>query len=396
MSLQLTTIYPSNFITTSLSNGKETWFGHGNGTISFFDGKSFRNVPVIDSITDRITCLSRSPEGNIWAATFVSGIYRLNREFMSFEKIIPLAHLMVNSICNTSKDELLAGTNDGLYLVTLNTRGEMMSENLVSDIPQAKIASVIRLRNEHFVVATENDGIYELEKAGRNYRVSLIAAGEVFSGIQNIFEDTQSSLWIATFGNGLIKLFPQQQELKYEIFQAKQGFTTDNVRIVFEDREGNVWSGNFGDGLTMITHEAFSFFKPDEKYGNQVFSILTDSDFLWLGTDKGLLKTERSTGDVLRFYGKESGLSSDTVTALYLYNRQHLWIGTGNNGVFRLNTADNSLKKIKLPVGRLENSVTALTGSGDKVYAGTKKGLNVYDSGSGEVTRYTITQGLTS
>src|SRR5512133_2266191 len=99
---------PSNFITCSLSQGREMWFGHGNGAVSLYDGESFREIKFSERINDRITCFSRDPGNAIWVSTFTSGLYRLNRSSMQFEKVVPVDAL-VNSICHISAYEIIIG-----------------------------------------------------------------------------------------------------------------------------------------------------------------------------------------------------------------------------------------------------------------------------------------------
>ena len=74
-----------------------------------------------------------------------------------------------------------------------------------------------------------------------------------FTGIQDIYEDSQSNLWLCSFGNGLIKMIYSDsgEFTKINYYNSSNGFVTNNVKTVYEDREGNIWSGNYGQGLTQ-------------------------------------------------------------------------------------------------------------------------------------------------
>ena len=62
--------------------------------------------------------------------------------------------------------------------------------------------------NSGFYIATENDGIFQLTYEDNLFKVSKIIADQdfEFTGIQDIYEDSQSNLWLCSFGNGLIKM----------------------------------------------------------------------------------------------------------------------------------------------------------------------------------------------
>jgi ligand-binding sensor domain-containing protein len=201
---------------------------------------------------------------------------------------------------------------------------------------------------------------------------------------------------LGTFGNGLIKMgYSGSGELTViSEFNKAAGFATDNIKVIIEDYDGNIWSGNYGDGLTQITAKIFTIYTFDKvTYGKSVFSIYTDKQFRWIGTENGLLKMERMTGKIVRFYNSSSGLPKDIVTAIYSSNGKELWIGTEENGVFRMNADHKKISRYPIGTGELENSVTAITGNKEQVWIGTKKGLCNIHPGSGKIKWYSISQG---
>lgn len=385
----------SDFITCSLNSGKNIWFGHSTGYISRFDGNSVTSFSFSDSIQDRVTSLSESQSGNIWASTFSSGIYRLNPAGNSFEKVVSTQELMVNVILHIP-NEILIGSNHGLYYCTLDEKEEFSSIEIIPDIPHSKITSIVKAKNgKSFLVATENEGIYRLHPDEASFNPEIIDGTENIPAIQSISEDIKSDLWIGTYGNGLVKFEYGKNGSDIRKFNTGNGFITDNVRAIFEDREGNIWSGNFGEGLTVITHQPFSFFNthnPDQ--GRHVFSILSHGRYLWIGTEKGLLKTSLSTDTVYRFIDSKSGLPADTVTSLFFDRLDRLWIGTGRSGVYMMKNGNGKLVRVSIKEGSLENSITCIKGTNADIFIGTKKGLFVFDIQSGNRSEYTLKQGL--
>ena len=87
---------------------------------------------------------------------------------------------------------------------------------------------------------------------------------------------------------------------------------------------------------------------------------------------------DKSTGKIVKFYGRGSGLPKDTITTIYSKDGKELWIGTGRNGVFRMDVGNEKILKYPIENGILENSITIITGKGEQVWIGTKKGLWQY------------------
>ena len=210
-------------------------------------------------------------------------------------------------------NKLLVGTNTGLLFCRLTESGVIEKIRIIAEIPESKITCIQKKRSgSGFYIATENDGIFKLTIEESLFKVSKIIADPNFdfTGIQDIYEDSQSNLWLCSFGSGLIKIsYSSSGELtKIDYFNNSSQFVTNNVKTIFEDREGIIWSGNYGEGLTQITPKTFSVFKFDKNlYGNNIFSIYCDQQYRWVGTESGLLKIDQSTGNIIKFYSKDSG-----------------------------------------------------------------------------------------
>ncbi|OFY58246.1 MAG: hypothetical protein A2X04_07060 [Bacteroidetes bacterium GWF2_41_9] len=238
---------------------------------------------------------------------------------------------------------------------------------IIDNIPVSKVPVIKKVRNgSGFYIVIENEGIYTLKKDGILFTVKKIETDDVFkfTDVQSFCEDNQANLWIGSFKNGLIKLIPGPDgEKTIVLFNKSSGFVTDNVKTVYEDLEGNIWSGNYGEGLTQINPRLFSNQTFDRnRYGNTVFAICSDNQYLWIGTGNSLLKTDRLTGKVVSFFTSDSGLLKDTVTAIYKSGEESVWVGTYKNGLYVLNPGKEKLSRYAIGSGTLENSVTTITG----------------------------------
>lgn len=389
-----------NFITCGISEGKNLWFGHMNGRISFFNGKNFHTVITPQSDLSPVTQFANSPQGHIWVSTYYDGLMKLNESTGVLQHSRFIEQTSVISFEFLDDNELLIGTNTGLFHCRFKETDEIEIVRPVSEIPETKVTSIQKMRNRPgFYIATEDYGIFQLTNEGNAFTVSkIITESDVdFTGIQEVYEDSQTNLWLCSRGkgNGLIKMsFSASDSGKVIYFNKSTRFVTDDVNTIFEDREGNIWCGNYGDGLTQITPKTFSVSTFDNPlYGNNIFSFFFDSHYKWVGTENGMVKMDFLSGEIVKFYDRATGLPKDTVTTIYSPNGKELWIGTGKNGVFRMDLETDKIISYPIGVGALENSITTITGKGEQVWIGTKKGLINVNSVSNKISWYSINQG---
>jgi ligand-binding sensor domain-containing protein/serine phosphatase RsbU (regulator of sigma subunit) len=388
-----------NVITCSISDGEYLWFGHMNGGLSRFNGKKFQIVNIPQPNIGGLTHFAKSPDGMIWVSTYSDGLLKLDKDSGVIKHNMFKDQTIVLSFEFIDESDILIGTNTGLLYCKFKTSGEIEIVRHVSEIPESKITGILKIKDRPgFYVATENDGVFNLTSNGTNFKASELTAAKVsdVNGIQDIYEDSQSNLWLSSFGNGLIKMnYSVTGEFaKTNYFNKAIGFATDNAKVIYEDREGNIWSGNYGQGLTLITPKSFSVYKFDNPlYGSNIFSLCLEQKYRWIGTENGLVKIDQLTGKIVKFYGKSSGLPNDKITSIYTPDGKELWIGTGSNGVFRMDIRSEKILKYPIENGVLENSITIITGKGEQVWIGTQKGLWNINSITNKKNLYSINKG---
>jgi ligand-binding sensor domain-containing protein/serine phosphatase RsbU (regulator of sigma subunit) len=387
-----------NFITSGISTGKYVWFGHMNGDLSCFDGRKFTSYRLSPAGTSPVTHFAKSPDGQIWLSTYSEGLWRIDDKNRVIRQGVLKERTSILTFEFISDKELLAGTDKGLLLYKLDDSCEIEKTVVIEEIPPDRVTCIRKLRdNSGFYIATENDGIFQLARANNLFKVTKITEDHSsgFTGIQDIIEDRRSCLWIASVGKGLIKTSQASSGklLKINSLDTSSGFPADNVKTVFEDSEGNIWSGNYGNGLTQIIPRIFSLIKFDISQYGEIHSLCKTDKSLWVGTDKGLMRMDTLSGRVMQFYGKGNGFLEDIVTALCATDRKELWIGTGKNGLFRMDIENGRTGKFTLGDDALENSITSVVGKGDQVCVGTKKGLCIINTVSSRVKWYSINRG---
>jgi ligand-binding sensor domain-containing protein/serine phosphatase RsbU (regulator of sigma subunit) len=387
-----------NFITCSFKCKSGIWFGHMNGSMSFFDGRKFTKIQP--SVVDKssITEISGNNDGSVWAGTFSGGLIKFKDDFDYELFSFPAEGFTLYSFRFITKNTFLAGSADGLKYCRIEESGKITILRQFTEVPKEPVRSIIKdIGSDGYFIATDNQGIYHLTLNNKTFVVSRIdnQLQETLSEIQCIVEDNKQNLWISTFGKGLYRLSLNKQGLAGKLFRFDQnsGLSANNIKTLFCDRDENVWTGNFGKGISRlsartITTEIFD----KDNFGQNVNCIVSDNKYRWIGTEKGLLKTELDNPNQIEFYSANTEFKGSEITSIYIQNSQFLWIGTNNNGIFQFSIAGKKFTRFPLHDGILENSIISVTGYDQHLWVGTKKGACDIDLSNNEKTWYTINQ----
>ena len=144
-------------------------------------------------------------------------------------------------------------------------------------------------------VGTE-DGLNEFDEATQNFRVYKAGTGRNESRVDQIAEDSQGMLWIATQATGLVRFDPKRQEFtSYRHTSVSDSLSDDVTTSVCTGHDGMLWVGT-QNGLNRFdpgTRTFARFYESDGLAGNNVSKILEDdTGNLWVSTSKGLSRLD--------------------------------------------------------------------------------------------------------
>lgn len=130
-----------------------------------------------------------------------------------------------------------------------------------------------------------------------------------------------------------------------------EGLSNLNIKSIYQDSLGFMWFGtknrlNRFDGVTMRTFDCYD--KEKNKRDNNINAIAEASqNFLWLGTDNGvfIFNMEDETFHFFDYKTEDGVYIKQWVADIWINEDQNIWITVPNQGVFKFNQADNSLKR---------------------------------------------------
>ncbi len=395
-----------NFVSTTYKDKQRNlWIGHNQGGITFYDGKVFKPIQTSGFAKSPVTSIVGDDKGDIWCATQNDGVFRIKKDFSVDVFKLEFDGENIFSLAVTSRNQLLAGTAEGLKLYDLV--GETRKPKYISMLevfPETKVNCIVRKNNStSFWVGTQDEGLFLLTptnnsdvpfKASKVYKQDNID----LNNIQSIFEDKLSNLWLATFSNGVVKLILSTTTFEYNEFQhfsEQNGLPTKHTKTIYADHEGNIWVGTYGAGVVMMSDNFFTFYSHQQnEYSNNVTSVFITENTKWFGTENGLLKIDLRTKQKWFFYNSKNNFITDKITALFQRDTSTLYVGTEKSGVYLFEINKNTFQKITLSSDGLSEHINDISGYDNVLVVATKNGIFKLDPDKKMTTHFTTENGL--
>ena len=383
----------SDSINDILIDGDQIWIATDKG-VSRFDLKtnSWRNFDRRDGLlSDRVNCIAKDGD-YIWFGT-EGGLNRYDKRIDSWA-------------ARTSKDGLssdritaIAVTDEYVWVGSRTERPGMDRYEFRRDRKRLNRGGVDRYdkARDSWNRYSKSDGLAEEEVTSIAVDEDFVWFGTLSGGISLYSQTdqtfvktfTQSDLlssnyitdiavdgnqiWIATANAGVQRYIKSVNT--WINYSTKDGLSSDHITCIFVHRN-EVWFGTYEDGVTLYdkTRNSWTVFRKLTRLpGNRVTDILRDENgSIWAATDEGLGVFD---GKRWRRYGKESGLSSNFVTATTSYNGE-IWVGTDSgfgrfkDGRWAFFTGNSKLKD------KLVTDILIADGVG---WLGTRSGLYRFD-----------------
>lgn len=412
-----------------------TWYG-----LSRFDGGKFvtYNQPVnatSDNPPRKVESIAEDAQGTLWLKTVDWKLFTFNPCTFHFHAVDNelkkyTKNLQIIKIQRNDEGHILLLTKDKtLLMACTDKKGRINIQKLV-DAKEKIDPQTFQLR-EDISQETKDYQAY----VGRDYRIftlrkgkgslkEVMAKDDVAQQIQNerltrlaseagiekyqqLYQDHDSMLWVATASQGvfcistprhtfnLISLPNNDMTGVRCIYQMRNGqiLVSTRSRDVYiytangellktfpyaqygigaiyhavEDNRGRLWLSTKGDGLIVatpdssqpmgyqLTHYQHQKGNPSSISGNNVYYTFIDSgNRIWVGTlDGGLNLVKESTDGLLIFYHKNNGFKHYPAYGLYTEIRNitedqqgRLWVGT-IDGLMSLNGIQNKPEDIQ-------------------------------------------------
>jgi signal transduction histidine kinase/ligand-binding sensor domain-containing protein len=167
-----------------------------------------------------------------------------------------------------------------------------------------------------------------------------------------MMQDSRGFVWAGT-RNGLNRYDGHQFRTYFHDAKDSESLSSSYIQDILEDSKGNIWVGTSGGGLNKFDRRTNRFQQylnepsnPNSLSGNSVIKILEDaSGRLWLATNEGVNLYDPKTNRFSRFLhdnNKPTSLSDNYTTYIFKDSGNDIWVGTQNGGLNRFSTTDST------------------------------------------------------
>lgn len=339
----------------------ELWIGTESGIVVYnIRSQQYRQLrsSLYDpySLSDNaVYSLCKDREGGLWAGTFFGGINYLPQRNSDFEKYYPtdeehsLGGRRVREICPDGDGRLWIGTEDaGLF------RFDPSARTFDFFAPSREFTNVhgLLIDGDDLWVSTFSKGIRVIDtRTGRirkydsesspgslcsNYVFTLCktSSGRIYVGtmhglvyydrqtdrfpyvpeiiggkmVNDIREDANGNLWVATFSNGAYRYNARSDTWSQFLHDGDDPLSLpcNNITSVFEDSARQIWLTTEGSGFCRFDPSRETFVRYDSSHGlpsDVVFQIVEDDRGLfWITTNRGLVLFDPRTESVGAVY----------------------------------------------------------------------------------------------
>lgn len=382
---------PATIIANSLlvDRSKNTiWIGHSDSLLSFnFETGQTHNYNKTNGLTGKkIRRLMLDMNGNLWITFMAGGLKRVGPDGKVQQfNLAQLEDKKINSILEDQHGNLfLATIGDGVFLYKNNDTSASWYQ--IDGLGKEFIVNLYQDQRERLWIGTKN-GLYIFD--GEKTQHFTIKHGLVGNHIADIYEDSDSNLWIPAISGGLSRVTIDKSgnvSLESELREY-------SIISIFEDREKNLWLGTLKNGLIRLKDRKFSSYTPIEEYHEELLTAVFEDRIqnIWISTYNGSLFHIRD--GILHKTPTSPKLTGIPINAIAEDKTGNLWLGTTGKGVF--NKTKNGFLHITKKENLADNDVTSIFCSkSGKMWFATANGVSVYNHSDGTIQSFTQHDGL--
>lgn len=444
----------SNDFINALSLGPEgnIWIGTIGGGLNKYDPKkgaftTYRSAPkVADALpSENITALLLDSRNQLWIGTSM-GLLRYEPDSQTFQRN-PLQKYgltisgMIRDIYEDHRNRLWIASDSGILVVQIENSIVKLITSDNSPLPRKPVKSIYEDEQQNIWIGTIGGGILRII-GDSNYQLIDKTNGLANDRILAISGDQHGKVYFGTEGGGLHVYHLQDDRIEVKKFDPddQKSLKSNSIHSIYYDSHRAIlWIGTYHGGINFISRwdKKFRHLQMPELSNNYILSLSEDNaGRIHVGTDgggisildKGVLtkniKSESSNllndvvlsshidGEGVQWYGTfqgglsyknedqtiftnllegERALSDNDVNAIAEDSFGHLWLGTMNGGITRLNKRTGAVQFLKSYAGDSKsitnNFIAKIKQLNDKeMLVLTGVSLDIIDIESGDAT----------
>ena len=337
----------------------EIWVGSWRGGINIIDlddfdqrqpeKQKFRHIHSKcgnQSISNSsIVDITKDSFGNIWIATFGSGVNIISHIPPYFKSIakeknidnLNITNEIVTSLSVDKYNNLLVGMANATIDI-LDANGNKFSlTNLNAGIPNSNILNSLTDSEGDFWIGADGAGLMRYDKNLRKF-IIVDNSDEMkkHDYVTALFCDKNDLIWIGS--NCGLGYYDKKNKTYTDIDLKRYGLKDAFVKSICRDDKGYIWIGTGNDGILIFdsNNELKNRFSNKEGFiTNNIMHLAKDNNGrIWAGTFFGMICFNYVDNNNLTYtiYSRGNNLNDDCVKAICPGTDNEIWVST-NSGI---------------------------------------------------------------
>ena len=358
---------------------------------------------------DAVMSLARSKDGVLWVGTR-KGLATLARESSPFKLIQhehgtenTLTNPVVNAVLKDQKGRTWIGTSEGLTIQEGETFYRFYHDPKdPNSISVDYILNLFEDADGTVWIGTRNGGVCRVDELvlGEVPRLKVTRVPDLGNSVQQVIQDENGKLWLATSGAGLVGLNKEDLSLdRYPFTGGTDGPSHPYIFYMFQDSFDNFWVGTPVSGLNLFDRASKTFLamkrekdRPSSLSSNGILSIQEDDNRLWVGTAAGLNRLEPeltpnmsstlNEDAAFHYFGRKDGLPNEVIYSIEKPGNGLFYLTT-NEGLVEFDPESATAQRVFTVSDGLQSNEFNMTSSfmdhDGTLYLGGVDGVSVFN-----------------
>lgn len=264
----------------------------------------------------------------------------------------------INTIHKDIQNNFWIGSNVGLYVLRANNHSitpfSIRNDAIKSN--ELYINSLTVDNDSNLWIATAGNGLVKLNTKSNKTDVFVNDPNNPFTvslnNLLSVFHDKTNLIWIGTNGNGIDRFNIFNNNFKL-FTKTKLGLSYQSIRAIYKDSQKNIYIGGYGP-LTKYNPQASSYTEYAVSRdpvlgmsGSSIYSMIADRNepnkILWIGTEGSKLhKLDLNSNLVYKNPFKnylQDNKAGNSIYSMFDDSQGNLWLGT-ENGLIIINKSN--------------------------------------------------------
>jgi signal transduction histidine kinase/ligand-binding sensor domain-containing protein len=266
---------------------------------------------ALEDIFNSLNSIQEDRDGNVWILNNFRGVLKFEGNTDRFEEVIIPGNRKINyggwtirfthMLVDSSGIIWFGSLTDGLFKYDPINKPFKAYINQADDPNSISPGGVFGLFASKITpgkvyIGTRGHGINVFDNNDQSVKkVNFTSDNDMFGGSsRSIYEQKDGTIWIGTWGDGLIKMDQNYNEIKrYKNNpEDKNSLINDQVRVIREDRSGKLWIGTNG-GLDVFDPKTETYTELVSQYAKSYSDEIILQVKTWLEEGKSLAIIEK-------------------------------------------------------------------------------------------------------